>query len=454
VKTKLLAKGAVPALILAALLLGGSAQAIWGNALLQLLSVALIGWAGWRGQPEGGTSASRSLLVLLLLVLVLILAQLVPLPPELWTAMRGREFVRMGFGAMNQPLPWLPLSVASYATLSTVTTLLVPVAVLLGMLRLRAYRERWIAAVIVGGALLGVALGAVQTIGGLQPGAWYYPYRFSNDGAVGFFANRNHMGTLLLAAIPFLAALLATSGVRERVGARSSGLLVLAAGAAVLLGMGLALNQSLAAAALAVPVILLSAALFAGTGRKARALVAAALVLALGAVLLFAATPIPDEIAGRNTVSLDSRREIWSLTLSASVANFPFGTGLGTFPEVYRLFEAQSGVSPIYVTHAHNDFLEIALELGLPGLLLLGAFLLWWTHRAAAVWRSPLSSHCARAAIVASAAILAHSLVDYPLRTAAIVSVFAACLAMIAQPMHRRGSDPAEVRPTRHVRLG
>jgi hypothetical protein len=82
-------------------------------------------------------------------------------------------------------------------------------------------------------------------------------------------------------------------------------------------------------------------------------------------------------------------------------------------------------------------------------------FLFWWGRRAVAVWGSSNVDHYARAATIASAAILAHSVVDYPLRTAAISAVFAMCLALMAQP--RRGTlvEPARGdRKGRHLSVG
>jgi hypothetical protein len=64
------------------------------------------------------------------------------------------------------------------------------------------------------------------------------------------------------------------------------------------------------------------------------------------------------------------------------------------------------------------------------------------------VWRSPFSSLYGKAATIASAAILAHSIVDYPLRTTAMAVVFGACLAMMAGPPRQSRSDEA-----RHVKI-
>ena len=69
-------------------------------------------------------------------------------------------------------------------------------------------------------------------------------------------------------------------------------------------------------------------------------------------------------------------------------------------------------VTVAWVNHAHNDYLELLLETGLAGLLLILAFLTWFVVQAARVWRSPFSSLFAKAATIAAAAILAHSIVD------------------------------------------
>jgi O-antigen ligase len=122
-------------------------------------------------------------------------------------------------------------------------------------------------------------------------------------------------------------------------------------------------------------------------------------------------------------------------TATAAGDFFPFGSGVGTFPDIYRWYEDPASVNSTWVNHAHGDVVEILLETGLLGLLLMLAFLIWWSRRAYAVWSSgDRPDHFARAAMIASAAIIAHSFVDYPLRTAAISTLFAVCLALMGQP--------------------
>ena len=90
-------------------------------------------------------------------------------------------------------------------------------------------------------------------------------------------------------------------------------------------------------------------------------------------------------------------------------------------------------------------------------MLLTAAFLWWFVRRTVAVWRAPVANPIARAATIAVAALLAHSLVDYPLRTSAMAAVFALGVALLADPRSRRrefaaASDP-EPGPARHLSL-
>ena len=111
----------------------------------------------------------------------------------------------------------------------------------------------------------------------------------------------------------------------------------------------------------------------------------------------------------------------------------PWGAGLGSFRSVYQLYESRDQISTTYVIHAHNDYVELALELGVAGILLIVAFLVWYGRAVWRAWRHTDGGIYARAASIVTAAILVHSLVDFPLRTAAISAAFAMCLALLVE---------------------
>ena len=80
------------------------------------------------------------------------------------------------------------------------------------------------------------------------------------------------------------------------------------------------------------------------------------------------------------------------------------------------------------------------------------AFLAWWVRAGFSVWRKDRGRPFVRAATIASGAILLHSLVDYPLRTAALSACFGMCLALMAGAARvRQRQDVADLRPTRHL---
>lgn len=436
--------------VLLATLLGGSSQGMWTNLALQLLGIVLIAWAAIARPGEGWGGGSRSLRLLLITALVLVLLQLVPLPPAVWAKLPGREVITAGYEQIGYALPALPLSLTPFHSVMALFAAIPAIAALVVTEKLRPIHW-WIAIAILAGTLLGVLLGALQVAGG--GGSWAYLYRFTNPGAVGFFANRNHMATLLLTAIPMAFALAGSAKSNKR--STSLGRFGVAAAMTGLLVVGIALNGSFAATVLALPVLVASAALLPGLARWTRLALPVALLGLAGGVAVLATNPVTAALGADASASVSSRTAAWAVTTHAIGDSFPAGTGLGSFEQVYRHYEDPLAVTPEYVNHAHNDYLEIVLELGAAGLLLVAFFLAWWVVAAVRIWQSPMSTPLTRAATIATAVILAHSVVDFPLRTAAISVIFAASLGIMAQhvrsaPVRKRG----ESRPRRHVKIG
>src|SRR5438128_1951765 len=86
--------------------------------------------------------------------------------------------------------------------------------------------------------LICVLLGALQTASA-GPDSWFYLYKSASPTAVGLFANRNHMATLLLTAIPFAAALFAAGHPHLRTKTIALAMAGLGAGSLLLLLVGL-----------------------------------------------------------------------------------------------------------------------------------------------------------------------------------------------------------------------
>jgi len=217
--------------------------------------------------------------------------------------------------------------------------------------------------------------------------------------------------------------------------------------------IGIILNGSLAGYGLAIPAILASILIVAPPSRNLRlSVVTVAALAALIAVVGLASTSISSSRLGQEASgSVQSRQTILRTTTKAIADTMPLGSGLGSFLRVYRLYESPDQVTPEYVVHAHNDYAELVLELGLAGALLILGFFAWWVATARAGWRTGGGGPYARAASIASAVILVHSLVDFPLRTAAISAGFAMCLALLIDRRPAVRKDPTDLRPARHV---
>ena len=116
----------------------------------------------------------------------------------------------------------------------------------------------------------------------------------------------------------------------------------------------------------------------------------------------------------------------------AAARYWPVGAGMGTFDEVFQIDESLEYVSPRTAGRAHMDYIEVAIEAGLAGLLLVASWLGWvawggWRAlRRAGAWP-------ARAAAFTIAAIAAQSLLAFPLRNQAMLCVAALAVVLLAR---------------------
>ena len=106
-----------PVYLFACLVLGGSAQGIWQNMLLQLAGVAIIAWAALGPRDEPLSPSARHLLIIAIAAIAVVAVQLIPLPSRVWIHLGPRESVAQGFSVLGIPLPSEPLSIAPASTL-------------------------------------------------------------------------------------------------------------------------------------------------------------------------------------------------------------------------------------------------------------------------------------------------------------------------------------------------
>jgi O-antigen ligase len=431
------------AVLAAALTLGGGTQpGIRPDAIVQLASLALAASVLWQLARGRGEPLPRLPLLLMVLVALLPLLQLAPLPPSFWPLLPGRELAVASYVEARMALPWLPVSLDPAATRQAFLSLLPALAIGLAVLALSARHRRRLTLVVLLFAFASVLIGLAQA----QLGA-AGPLRLfeRTSGAVGLFANRNHYAALMVAAMPFAAAWAIGLLADRRPGTGIAATLLLALYAALLLGLAMARSRS--GLALAGMAGLASLALaWASTAPQSRGrvtrLLLGALLAGLALMINFALLPMLERLDG--DLAADYRWDILAVTARAAQDFLPAGSGFGTFAAIYRLFEPPALLRPFHANHAHNEPVELVLEGGLPALLLILAVLGWLAARTVALWRAPpqdggaLDLALARAATVAVWLLLAHSLVDYPLRTTALMGLFALACGLVAAPAASR----------------
>lgn len=411
------------------------------RVFMQLASVAVLIIALFKLRPQGEPQIPWWAIILGLLVFAFPLLQLVPLPYSFWSEIPGRQFVITSFATAGLNPAWMPITLSPAATLGSFLAMLPAFALFVATLTLPAEGRRELVLVLLALGLCSVVLGLAQISQG--PESRLYFLRDSNfNSAVGMFANRNHFAALLFCCMPFVSAWtiwLARSGTINGYAAALAS--VLAYGVLVL---GLAVAGSRAGIALAM--LAMFCAAFLAWGRlpsKPSGVASKAIILAgfIGMTMIveFGLVGIM-RFAGQDIID-QKRLEIARTSLRIGADMAPLGSGLGTFVPVYGMYEAPQTLEAGLVNYAHNDWLQLWLEGGIGAAVLLGLFCFWYFSRSFHVWRrggNSLDDLLPRAASLVIALLLIHSFVDYPLRSTALMCVFAlACGLMAANSQGR-----------------
>lgn len=435
---------------------GASRDGYFAHGILQAtaaIGIALIVLA-W---PNSATSNGVKTPVGLIGVLLSWgLIHIIPIPFDVWRQMPGRNAVLDGYQSLGVSPIALPMSMDPESSLHSLSYALTPLFVLVLSARVglrRLQRTVPIFLTCVGGVT--VLLGLLQVIDGRESAL--YLYQNTNRGyPVGLFANVNHFAILSLIIVPFVVLALqrlslSKNGADHKValGAVFSSILLL-----LLLGIGAA--GSIAVYIISIPVFCLAfswAQMFL-VKSSARNLTAIGLVLLVAFVVFVIATsPI---LAGLGMINSSedptSRQNMWSFTLAAATEYWPIGTGAGTYESVIPSFENPNIVSSRYIASAHNEYLQLVMEYGVAGVVVILLALVWLGKRTWSIMRKSALSNSQqfqKAALLGVYICMIHCLVDYSVRTptmAAILSLLVASIALSEQ----HPSEQKEIKETQN----
>ena len=411
-------------LALCVMLGGSSSEGAVANAVVQGLGLAVIVALLLLGPRAGEPQAPSPFLLLGLAFVGLAIIQLVPLPPAVWHALNGREPIVQEYRLLDMATHWAPLSLSPQGTVRAIVSA-IP---LLAMLSLTSRLTRTGMRHLLRGFVVIVAVSAF--LGLLQIGGWkeLYFYDITNPGkSVGFFANSNHQATLMLVALPMIVATRSGSSSHDGRRRKPTAIDLALAGAAALVIVCAVATQSLAAIGLLVVAGWGSYLLWRADQIDSRRTLRSLLVTLLLAMLVLAggAFFLSQVGVAASTDSTEGNRLVFAGNTLAAIGHMGlFGSGLGTFIDIYPTYQAVDQVSRTYVNHAHDDWLEFILETGVLGAALLLAAVALFGRAAIGAFRAPVRRALfARAATIGVLVIALHSLVDYPLRTTAMAAV-------------------------------
>lgn len=438
--------------------------------VMELLALALLSGRFWSPLSDS-QPLSRSQWIFLALLLLLPLAQLLSTPLEVWANLPGRAFYAEALGQVDDGsagFDWRAISLIPTATESAWLALLPPLAVFLAAIHLPSPRLERLILVFLGIAVVEALLGLIQYGDGPDS-----VFRFGNNmmgqSASGTYANRNHLAGLLEMALPIGLALLAATVGHGRPPVHSSrsrrhrtfrqwlarfsvariNQAVLFAAVAIAVLLGLIFTRSRMGIGMAMLGILLCTLMFSHRlgGRNAYGLIGTISAVGVGLASLIGLAPVLSRFTLQDPLE-DGRWKIFDATVQAIGEFFPLGSGPGTYQSVMQRFHP-ADLLGVTINHAHNDYLEWLLELGLAAAILLAIGLLFYVRQWGRVWKRGEWAQfrfVQAGAGIALLLMLLHSLVDFNLRIPAN-AVFTAFLAAIF--FHRPPSDDERRRPSR-----
>lgn len=162
-------------------------------------------------------------------------------------------------------------------------------------------------------------------------------------------------------------------------------------------------------------------------------------LLLLTGFALFGSDILVDRLGNAQMESdVSIRADAYALMLNALDDNPWLGFGLGSFDSAFRLY--RDSTIRLWFQHAHNDYLELALELGIPAaLMFIGAILLMIGCCLQGIWVRKRQEVFSILAVAASVLVGLHSLVDFSLQIPAVAATYATLLGLgVAQSWSSR----------------
>lgn len=442
-------------LLLAWLPLPWGSNTAWAVPIAGIAVFLLLAW--WSlllvaGRVTWPLRLGRFALPLLLWALWLtwIAAQAVPLPPDVLAAITPSSFaVHQQIAQLESTAPVYSISIAPGQTWAKWYLNLVYFGIyLLTVLTLRTdSRLRWLLLVLFVSGLFQAAYGGLMTLSGIEYG-FFEKKIYYLGAATGTFVNRNHLaGYLEMTAAIGMGLVLADLRGGGRWGWRAlvDGLLNLMLStklrvrlALVVIAIGLVLTRSrMGNLAFFSSVSLCGLAYVVLRERQVffRALLLFASILLVDVLIInqwFGLERVIERIDATR-IEKEGRAQLLQEIGPVVAAYRLTGAGLGSFAYAYEPY--RSPAMHEYMNHAHNDYVEFVVEVGIPGFCILIALVgvhLLHASRVILRRRHRLKVAACFSVITASVALAIHATADFNFQIPANAATYVVLLAIAA----------------------
>lgn len=423
-------------LVVAVLFGGGLVAWSLGTIVLIAATIVLAVALAWRDAFSCFARASLAARLALMGIAVLPLLQLVPLPPQLWQALPGQDLRRATLGLVGLTDSWQPVSLEPVSTALCAIMAIGFVALVGWLLRLSDSDFRRVLVVALALVVIGILVGLLQVVSDGQ----FPQLQANNMGAtlLGFYANKNHMGLVLACSILLFDSISRGMLTSERRRLAVIGYSVFALVAIVATNSRAGLGLGILASVIVLFQLSRGIAL---RWRLAAMLVVAGMGIAIMSSPAFrAVSQRVDEVGG------DLRWHFLSWAWPLAERYGGLGSGFGSFQTLFITHEQLAWVKPTIVNAVHNDYLQLLIEGGLPGvavLLLLIVSIVGSVSAFHTLSRRDLRRHELFTGLAMTVLFALHSAVDYPLRRPGAWVFLAIALAAIYRAHAVRGSVQA-----------
>ncbi|CAA6823551.1 MAG: Unknown protein [uncultured Thiotrichaceae bacterium] len=387
------------------------------------------------------------------LILVTPLIFLIPIPFSVFETLPGYEIYAQIItwvsqnGNIQEPTS-LPISLVPYRTEHAFLYLIPPITIFLILASINTRQKILIIYAILFIAFCEASLALIQFSSGSEYFFFGIP-QLKPGIAYGTYQNADHLVFLFAMSLPISIALLFAElnhkHYRQANSSNSILKIIIFSMLIVIFIIGALVTGSRAGIALTFLAGYLAYLTFSRRNMKKKILflLPALVIVFLGISTFLDLTPVLNLFLGRNPLN-DGRWLINVHTWEGIQAFFPIGSGPGTYPEIYRIFQPPEQIG--FINHAHNDFLEIIFETGVLGiaLILIGLYLLLSQSRKIPKRRLTDFQYLQKSTGIGILIFLLHSILDFNMHDPLNVLFFASILGVFySKPKFQPQANPS-----------